>query len=230
MKEETELVLGQANNVKMINDVFKNPVVETLISTISIIPAVELATNTIKTIISDMQIKKQREFLECIIIDNSVTMDDIRSNEVIFEFYKTLDAVNRLAGREKIKYLANLFSAFAKDEEKNIDEYEEMLVSFSDLSFREIEILYYLYVTEDSIASDNLEKNINDIVEIIWDTFVKKYKSKYPKVIFETVMLKATRNGYCMCEWLTYCGASKMVAYTTMKFDELVKRAKLNFE
>ena len=81
---------------------------------------------------------------------------DVNDVEFIMNFKKTLDAVNRLSNNDKIKYFANLLrNGYMKKEKISNDEYEEFLRILNDLSYREINYIFFLYDFENKNDKEN---------------------------------------------------------------------------
>lgn len=76
--------------------------------------------------------------------------------EFILNFAKTIEAVNRLASNDKVKYFANLLkNGYFVSEKILNDTFDEYLHLLSVLSYREIEYLWFLY----SFQTENLGKS-----------------------------------------------------------------------
>lgn len=232
MKEESELIMTEYKNSQEFKDIIDNPVVETLLTISSIIPGANLAAITLRKFISNHEKKKMYDFLNCIANDNGVTMDDVKHYEVIMAFIKTLEAVNTLTRREKIIQYANMFSEFAKKEKRtdeDVDEYDELLNQFNQLSLREIELLHNLQKIE---AENTLKNSTNDVVtyyEKSWDAFIEFYNKEYTYSDLVSIMSGISRTGFCVCDWSTKWNRdNSLVVYTTSRFLKLKDYIKLN--
>ena len=140
MKLKKELILSEK--------IFNNPVTKNLLAIYNVvIPFGEVVTTNVEMIIDGFTKEKHKEFLETILSDNKlITTIDVTDVEFIMNFKKTLDAVNRLSNNDKIVYFANLLkNGYMKEERISNDDYEENLRILSELSFRELNYVFFLY-------------------------------------------------------------------------------------
>lgn len=135
-------------NTEAVINVKNNPVVKsTILSVLKSIPLFgELIDTSIDVCLSTFQESKRQELLDLILSDVTITSDMVNDIEFIFNFAKTVEAVNRLSTNDKVKYFANLLKNgyFVSDKIQN-DTFEEYLHLLSSLSSREIEHLWFLY-------------------------------------------------------------------------------------
>lgn len=148
-KEEFESKKLSLNNVEQLANIKANPVVKaSIFSVITAVPIIgDLIDITIDAMLTDFQDKKRRELLEIILSDGErITSDMVNDVELILNFARILEAVNRLATNEKVKYFANLLKNgyFTEDKIKNY-EFEEYFDTLNTMSYREIEILLLFY-------------------------------------------------------------------------------------
>ena len=146
--EEFESTKLSLQNAETAIDVKNNPVVKsTILSVLNSIPIIgELIDSSIDSCLSSFQEAKRQELIDLILSDVTITSDMVNDIEFIFNFAKTLEAVNRLSSNDKVKYFANLLKNgyFVSDKIQN-DAFDEYLHLLSSLSFREIEYLWFLY-------------------------------------------------------------------------------------
>ena len=97
-------------NAEAAIDVKNNPVVKsTILSVLNSIPIIgELIDSSIDSYLSSFQEAKRQELIALILSDVTITSDMVNDIEFIFNFAKTLEAVNRLSSNDKVKYFANL--------------------------------------------------------------------------------------------------------------------------
>ena len=135
-------------NVNSVIDAKNNPVVKsTILSVLKSVPLFgELLDSTIDSCLTTFQEAKRQELIDLILSDVTITSDMVNDIEFIFNFAKTIEAVNRLASNDKVKYFANLLKNgyFVSDKILN-DIFDEYLRLLSMLSYREIEYLWFLY-------------------------------------------------------------------------------------
>lgn len=109
MNEKTEIAKLDLENTNNVLDIYNNPVVKALLGVISgdlnIIGS--FVENGFEKELQRRQKEKEKALLEAIFLDGSVTLDDI-SEDFIFEFAMTYNAVMHLLHNEKIIYFANL--------------------------------------------------------------------------------------------------------------------------
>ena len=132
----------------------------------------------LKEAINAYKIKKLRVFFNEISISKiELTEDIIKSDDFLYCYFSTVEAVLKTRRKEKIEYLARLFGAAVNFEKlKNIDEFESYLKALDDLSFREIEILKSLYDFE---LNNGLQPNDSVIARLkknsaFWDRFISE--------------------------------------------------------
>lgn len=146
--EEFESAKLSLQNTDTVIDVKNNPVVKsTILSVLKSVPLFgELIDSSIDVYLSSFQEAKRQELIDLILTDVTITSDMVNDIEFIFNFAKTVEAVNRLSLNDKVKYFANLLKNgyFISDKIQN-DTFEEYLHLLSVLSYREIEYLWFLY-------------------------------------------------------------------------------------
>lgn len=143
-----------------------------------------------------------------------------------------LDVTNRLATREKVGYLANLFRNTVKSTDKNFDEYEEYLQSIAVLSYREIKLLYCLYQVQkkmnyhynyDAFERFNKEKVHSDAV---WEKFIEQAIKEYglDKSTIVSIISRTMNSGFVLYIPIGYAGGIGGVYITTSYFENFLKR------
>lgn len=228
MNEEFDMVKTEYNGIGEMKDIWENPVVKLVISHIPIISS-GLNSGVAKALEMHQKMKLEKLF-EIILEDNDITIDDIEDVECIMEIAKTMDVVNRLIRNDKIKYLGKLLKNSIKDgDNRNVDEFEELLNKLSELSLREINMLHLLYDEEERITKvDNNKQEIFNPEES-WESFIHKAKSEYKLNETEIIslMLGIMRTGFCVGEWKAYLNASAtLVMYTSPEYRKLLKKIK----
>lgn len=161
------------NKLILSEKILDNPFTKNILAIFNtIIPQGEIITTNVQMIVEDFNIKKQKEFLETILNDqNLITTIEVSDVEFIMNFKKTLDAVNRLSNNDKVVYFANLLkNGYMKKSRVSNDEYEESLRILNELSFRELNYLFFLY---------KFEKN-NDInQQHYWHEFMEDFEKEF---------------------------------------------------
>lgn len=115
-------------------------------SVLSMVPVIgPLVDGTIDATITAFQERKRKELVDIILTGELITSERVNDVEFILNMAKTLEAVNRLATNDKVKYFANLMKNgyFSKTKIHN-DVFDEFLHMISMLSYREIEHLCFL--------------------------------------------------------------------------------------
>lgn len=225
MNEKTELLKAEHNEATLIKDIWENPVVKFVLDRIRFMsPDISYGVDKL---LEMHQRKKLEELFEILLKDNTVTIEDISNVDCIMEIAKTMEVVNRLIRNDKVKYLANLLKSSIKDENRNIDEFEELLSKLSTLSLREIELLYLLYNEEQKVKQlDEDEKEVFNPKKS-WEAFTNKVGSEYELNESEIIslMLGIMRTGFCVGEWRTYLSVSAtLVMYTSPEYKKLLKK------
>lgn len=169
---------------EVINDLYNSPLVSAFVGVIkTYVPFFgDLADGIIKNELSNFQNIKRDEFCKIVFSNQElITSDLIKDMEFIMEFMKTIDVVNRLSSNDKVKYLANLFkNSYILNKNRNLDEYEEWLSRLSDLSYREIQLLEFLYECDKKMTHLHISSDDKYLrVQKAWDLFLQNGKSRF---------------------------------------------------
>lgn len=182
MDEKLENVMESVVNFQNVNDIWNNPVVKVLYQSVQRLPVIgEIVGESIGALLEEHQQKKVSKLFEVILKDDLVTLDMVNRVDVIMEFAKTLEVVNRLVSNEKVKYLGNLFRNTMTLENIDFDEYEEFLAKINDLSCRELDLLFYLYEAQENNIKKFNDKNSeerNFDPKMVWGDFLKNFKKE----------------------------------------------------
>ena len=149
----------ELQNVDTVIDVKHNPVISAFISTIKTVPYIgELIDDSLESVLSEFQSKKQQKLLEVIgqASLGTVTSDTVNDVEFIMGFAKTKNAVDKLSNGDKVKFYGNLLvNGYLNDKDKiSVDEFEEYLELINSLSYRELEYLSFLKSIQINIKED----------------------------------------------------------------------------
>ena len=224
LNEKFETAKAEYNACTEIEDIWSNPIVKMLIG---IIPKISsLVDNSIEKMLELHQKKKLEELFEIILSDNKITMDEVRDIDIIMEFAKTIEVVNRLILDDKINIFAKLLKSEILSENRNPDEFEELLNKLNILSLREMGLLHSLYLVEREkmICNSNGEKVFNP--STTWKTFVEKAKVDFGfnETEITSYMLGIMRTGFCMAETKSGLSQYGMTMYTTPLYEKLIQR------
>lgn len=184
-------------NAEAAVDIYNNPAVKAVKSLLDKIPVIgALIDETTGYALQRFQDKKREEFID-VILSNSemITSDKVNDVEFLINFAKTVEAVDRLATNDKVKYFANLLkNGYLKDKKLLVDEYDEYMNALSNLSYRQIEILIELYQFEIEISPLIIE---NKTVEH-WGIFKAKMQKKYSltESEFTGLLTNASKTGF----------------------------------
>lgn len=183
MSEELEIVKLDLNNINQIKNVKENPVVKaTILSVLKAVPIIgELVDSTIDVFLSNFQNEKRNKLLEIILSDITITSEMVNDVEFIMNFAKTLEALDRLATNDKVKYFANLLknSYFSSDKIDN-NEFEEFFNNINSLSYRQIQVLMILHNIENN-PEPYIDKSISEkeyLPDRYWSAFKKELEDK----------------------------------------------------
>ncbi|MBK5261061.1 MAG: hypothetical protein JJE17_00630 [Peptostreptococcaceae bacterium] len=178
-REDLEKAKLSLYNAEYAEDVKNNPVVKaTIVSLLKAVPILgELLDGTIDITLTKFQEQKRKELIDIILSETtSITADMVNDIEFIMNFAKTLEAVNRLSTNDKVQYFANLLkNSYFTNEKTENNEYEEWLRILSELSYREINYLVFLYEYQ------NENNKINDFNK----NFRKKFSETFSVSEFE---------------------------------------------
>ena len=158
-KEMIDDAKMELQNVDTVIDVKHNPVISAFISTIKTVPYIgELIDDSLESVLSEFQSKKQQKLLEVIRQASlgTVTSDMVNDVEFIMGFAKTKNAVDKLSNGDKVKFYGNLLvNGYLNDKDKiSVDEFEEYLELINSLSYRELEYLSFLKSIQINIKED----------------------------------------------------------------------------
>jgi DNA-binding MarR family transcriptional regulator len=183
MNEELEIVKLDLNNIDQVKSVKKNPVVKaTILSVLKAVPIIgELIDSTIDVFLTNFQNEKRNKLLEIILSDITITSEMVNDVEFIMNFAKTLEASNRLATSDKVKYFANLLknSYFSSDKIDN-NEFEECFDIINSLSYRQIQVLTILHNIENNPEPyvDKATSEKEYLPVRYWSAFKKELEDK----------------------------------------------------
>lgn len=190
--EEFEEKKLELQNIESIKDVKNNPVVKSAISLIKSVPFFgEIIDSSIDATFDNNQKKKRAELLEYILSDKqNITSEMVNDIEFIYGYARVVEAINRLAKNDKIKYFANLLkNGYLVERDKvTADEFDEYLDSLNTLSFREIEWLIYMW--------KHTSQDQRRIAYKEWKTFSEEFIKKYPGIAPMFVYKRISRTGF----------------------------------
>lgn len=198
-REEFELIKHSLNNVENIKDVMDNPVISFFESAIlPLLPAGEPFKSFISGIMEATIADKREKLLDVICSGPlCVTTEMVNDVEIIMNFIKTVEAVDRLATNDKIVYFGNLLrNGYFCADRIQADKYEEYFNAISSLSYRQLSLLALLYLhSKKQVAVSNA----NDAELTIWNSFKKEACECFNLSEGELVsILKATeKTGLC---------------------------------
>lgn len=200
MNNEFEIAKKSLEDIKTLNDIWEHPAVKMIYGALNIIPPIAGALDaTISKKLENYQKEKQQKLCEIIFQDNSITLEDVKNVEIIMEYARMLDVVNRLATNEKLVYIANLFKKSVPNMicHDGVAEFEEYLYRLDYISYREIDLLYILYGCEKDAL--NYENEKVSKMEKAWQMFkdlaCDKYKVSEKMII--AMMSGLVTTGFC---------------------------------
>lgn len=183
MSEELEIAKLNLYNAEQVKSVKNNPVVKaTILSVLKAVPIIgELIDGTIDVLLTDFQNEKRKKLIDIILSDITITSEMVNDVEFIMNFAKTLEALNRLAKNDKVKYFANLLknSYFCGDKIDN-NEFEEFFEVINNLSYRQIQVLTILHNIENN-PEPYIDKSISEkeyMPKRYWSSFKKELEDK----------------------------------------------------
>ena len=151
----------------------------------SLVQLIPYAGSSLDTLIvgriNEIREKRAREFYEELKRGNyRITPEMLESDPFFHRFIITLNAVFKERREEKIRYFARLLKNFPiepENEELN-DEYEILLDTLTDLTYREISILKKLYDYEIEYKEVEAESELKK-VWLYWDKFKEEICEKF---------------------------------------------------
>ncbi|MBP0074458.1 hypothetical protein [Anaerostipes hadrus] len=182
----------ELENIDMVIDVKHNPVISAFISLMKEMPFIgDLIDDSLESVLSDFQSKKQQKLLEVIgqASLGTVTSDMVNDVEFIMGFAKTKNAVDKLSNGDKVKFYGNLLvNGYLNDKDKiSVDEFDEYLELINSLSYRELEYL--------SFFKEYSNKYKGRLVYQNWAEFSREFRNKFPNKHVHSVFKRLQRTG-----------------------------------
>ena len=183
----------ELENIDMVIDVKHNPVISAFISLMKEMPFIgDLIDDSLESVLSDFQSKKQQKLLEVIgqASLGTVTSDMVNDVEFIMGFAKTKNAVDKLSNGDKVKFYGNLLvNGYLNDKDKiSVDEFDEYVELINSLSYRELEYL--------SFFKEHSDKHRGILIYQHWEEFSKEFENKFPKRDVYFVYKRLERTGF----------------------------------
>lgn len=163
----------------------------TISSLLGLIPVIgEFVDSEVDKKFTEFQIEKREKLIDVILSDSQkITKDMVQDVEFIINFSKTLEAVNKLATNDKIKYFGNLIrNSYLGDQKIENDVFEEYLNILNEISFREITYLLFL--------KDNQMGNGRKGIKWIQFTKIFEERFKIPKKNVYNIYYRLKRTGF----------------------------------
>lgn len=206
--------------------VWENPVVQSLISVLDVIPGAGTAIDSsVKQMIKDYQKKKLEALFTYILEDTSITVEKVSNVTVLMEMARTIDVVARLQCNDKIQYFSNLMKNAIREDDAYINTFDEWLERLQSMSYFEIKLLTFFYKFELQYEKNvPVEKEQESYyrVESCWREFrtaaSKEFSISTAEV--EARVLSLCRLGFCNQMDIAYLGCSHKVYYTTVYFEK----------
>lgn len=187
-------------------DIKGNPVVDSiLVQMIRSIPCLgSLIGVSTDMILENFQQKKKNELIETILKDrNTITFDMVNDVEFIVNFARVMEAVQKLATNDKIKYFGNLIrNGYLSGEHIQNSEFEEYLDVLNTMSYREIEYLIdYKVYCEQKARGKQVKYNT-------WPHFRRDYADlkKISESELCSIFMRIKRTGFIEEEYETESG------------------------
>lgn len=193
LQAKVENAKAQLRAADTIVDNNSNPVVRSMINSIkTIAPFIgDLIDESLCTTFENNQKKKREQLLDIILSNKQcITPDMVNDVEFIVNFTRVMEAVNRLARNEKVKYFGNLIkNGYLSGSASKIsnDEFEEFFYEISQLSFRELEYLAFFW----RFALNHGE----EIAAYNWKAFSEEFNKKYRGQDSKSVYRKLIKTG-----------------------------------
>ena len=169
----------ELENIDMVIDVKHNPVISAFISLMKEMPFIgDLIDDSLESVLSDFQSKKQQKLLEVI---GQASLGTVT---------KTKNAVDKLSNGDKVKFYGNLLvNGYLNDKDKiSVDEFDEYLELINSLSYRELEYL--------SFFKEHSDKHRGILIYQHWEEFSKEFENKFPKRDVYFVYKRLERTGF----------------------------------
>ncbi|NAS19572.1 hypothetical protein GND98_017360 [Clostridium butyricum] len=171
-ESEITEIKQQINRTEKLKSVKEGHIGITVSSLLGLIPIIgDFVDSEVDKKFTEFQNEKREKLIEVILSDSErITKEMVQDVEFIINFSKALEAVNKLATNDKVKYFANLIrNSYLCDEQIENDVFEEYLNILNELSFREIN--YLLFLRDNQIG--NGKKGVK------WIDFIKRFEEKF---------------------------------------------------
>lgn len=183
----------ELENIDMVIDVKHNPVISAFISLMKEMPFIgDLIDDSLESVLSDFQSKKQQKLLEVIgqASLGTVTSDMVNDVEFIMGFAKIKNAVDKLSNGDKVKFYGNLLvNGYLNDKDKiSVDEFDEYLELINSLSYRELEYLSFFKEFSNEYKGRLVYQN--------WRKFCAEFRKKFPNRDVDSVFKRLQRTGF----------------------------------
>lgn len=214
-----------------LNDIYRNPVSAGLkgaaIGLAEAIPMLgTVLGNAVDQGLEYFQNAKKKQLIDSILENKSYILpEQIDAVPFIVEFARTQEVINRLANSRKIQYICNLFNNYFIREShgEDVDIFEEYLGQIQLLSYREIELLVYLYQQEKKLTHehglDAFERH-KAACGCLRD--MAKANMNLSAAELEGIMTSISKSGFCKEETGTRASYAGGVFYTTQYFERFL--------
>ena len=164
---------------KLLSSYKSNPSIRFLVN-LFLVPYGSALDASVVCIFENIREDRYRKFFDQCSKENVIITEEQKQNvDFIYNYYATLKAVNHTRRHEKIRLFVRLFTNYAKGETvKDPDQYEDMLSTLDDLSFREFRVLTILYTFENRNLPIKDGQSEDAWVSIFWDDFEKKVEDE----------------------------------------------------
>lgn len=209
--------MDEKKEIISMEKIINNPIAKNFMAIYrTIIPFGDLIDTNVNIVINKFM-KEKHELLLNRILSNTETICTIDINDVefIMNFKKTLDAVNRLSNNDKVIYFANLLkNGYLTNNRISNDEYEEYLRTLNELSFREINYIFFLY---------KFELNNNKEDKKYWYKFMDEFEKEFKINKYRSYEIyKRISNTGLIYEELQLEGTSVLEKSSPEEYDTLI--------
>jgi len=155
MKDNFKNKKQEMRAVEKTVEIANSPTAKLLTTFLQQIPILGPSIEFAERILLNFQNHKRQEFCDIIIKSKMITTEKVSDVEFLVNFAKTINAIDRLATNDKVKYFGNLLkNCYIENDKVNADFYDEMLNIIKNLTLLQIKILVYWNKSDDKNWDD----------------------------------------------------------------------------
>lgn len=190
--KDIEKIINREEMANIFNNIQNSYIVDSgIMPLIRSIPIIgDMISSATNKAVKDFQSKKQQELIDYILENETPIMSDMVNNvEFIINLSKSIDAVNRLATNDKVKYFGNLLrNGYFREVKIEASVFEDFSNIINILSYKEIMYLSFIKRKSNNGRIGTTREDWNDFC----DKFCAEFKTNAFEVFDIFTRLKRT--------------------------------------